>query len=126
MAKCNYTADCIPKRCLKKCRSCGLKKRSCAINNLSCKALSRRCYNCKKQGHFPKSIRCIGSKRRFIRKKHQQITVDEKIIDSKHYQDNLFTKSSDITVPQFDGGNDENTNKIFTKKVYAVNCEIFL
>ena len=50
--------------------------------------------------------------------------MDEKIIDSKHYQDNLFTKSSDITVPQFDGGNDENTNKISTKKVYAVNCEI--
>ena len=48
----------IKKRCLKKCRHCNFKKRSCNLNFLNCVALSKICFRCGKNGHFPKSMNC--------------------------------------------------------------------
>ena len=105
----SYDVDGIPKRFLKKCRNCGFKKRSCVRTKMSCKALQLTCYTCKKLGHFPKSLQCK-------RRKHG--TCIKNIQD-----DESSTSSSDESmILQFDGGDD--TNKSFTKKIYAVNCEI--
>ena len=51
-----------PKRLLKKCRYCNFKKRSCALNSSSCVAQIKRCFKCKKRGHYPQSMCCKANK----------------------------------------------------------------
>ena len=120
------TAEFIQKRCLKKCRFCGYKKRSCAKNTLSCKAHDKRCFICKRQGHFPKSTKCNIRKRRLVADKQPEIVLDEEFIGSNPHknQNDSCVSSRDLLIPQFDGGNDECIDKMSLKKVYAVNCEI--
>ena len=53
----------VPKKCLKKCRSCNYKKRTCALNPWSCKAQNLICYKCSRYGHFPRSMNCKGGRK---------------------------------------------------------------
>merc|ERR1711954_129340 len=53
----------IPRKSLQKCKKCNFKKRKCTLDPSSCKAAKMFCMQCKRFGHFPKSIYCKSNKK---------------------------------------------------------------
>ena len=68
----------LKKADIKQCHSCNFKKRSCMMDRSSCSAVNKKCFFCKKTGHFPKSLRC-----KKFRKTNLQLTSQQQFPNSE-------------------------------------------
>ena len=75
------------KKSLKKCRTCNCKKRHCMLNPDMCSAINQTCSNCKKIGHFPKSLNCQKSRK--FKKNCKQLKDNKKSLFQKLSKKNL-------------------------------------
>ena len=107
-----YCLECIPKRYLKKCFTCGFKKRSCFLKQSSCSAQSKICFSCETRGHFPNSARCN-------RKKKRSISLQSNITNIEEYSNEALLSPSDSDFMLIDYSSDASINS--RNKTQSIN-----